>query len=175
MLISPNHIIIIILQYCHINIYIWIWYLFTVEVMEVVIGQYLQWVSALISQKWNFDIKHALTLKEVKACKLKSIAKYNLMYMAVNSIILQININILLSIYSVEEVSCVAKWKEGSTFYFLGLLNNSHVQPDDYERRFRCFAYSKIFQGYHVAQSGDAECNLPNAMEGDRTMVLKQG
>ena len=156
-------------------IYIWIWYLFTVEVMEVVIGQYLQWVSALISQKWNFDIKHALTLKEVKACKLKSIAKYNLMYMAVNSIILQININILLSIYSVEEVSCVAKWKEGSTFYFLGLLNNSHVQPDDYERRFRCFAYSKIFQGYHVAQSGDAECNLPNAMEGDRTMVLKQG
>ena len=90
-------------------------------------------------------------------------------------IILQININVLLSIYSVEEVSCVAKWKEGSTFYFLGLLNNSHVQPDDYERRFRCFAYSKIFQGYHVAQSGDAECNLPNAMEGDRTMVLKQG
>ena len=74
-----------------------------------------------------------------------------------------------------EEVSCVAKWKEGSTFYFLGLINNSHVQPDDYERRFRCFAYSKFFQGYHVAQSGDAECNLPNSKEGDRTMVLKQG
>ena len=77
--------------------------------------------------------------------------------------------------FSVEQVSCVAKWKEGSTFYFLGLINNSHVQPDDYERRFRCFAYSKIFQGYRVAQSGDAECNLPNSMEGDRTMVLKQG
>ena len=49
------------------------------------------------------------------------------------------------------------------------------MQPDDYERRFRCFAYSKFFQGYHVAQSGDAECNLPNSKEGDRTMVLKQG
>ena len=81
----------------------------------------------------------------------------------------------LTNFFRVEQVSCVAKWKEGSTFYFLGLLNNSHVQPDDYERRFRCFAYSEIFQGYHVAQSGDAECIVPNPMEGDRTMVLKQG
>ena len=38
---------------------------------------------------------------------------------------------------SVEEVQCVAQWKEGSTFFFLGLLNHSHVLPSDYEGRFR--------------------------------------
>jgi len=77
--------------------------------------------------------------------------------------------------YRVEEVRCVAKWKEGSTFYFLGLLNHSHVQENDYERRFRCFAYSRSYKGFRLAQSGEAKCNLPNSNEGDRTMKLKQG
>ena len=76
---------------------------------------------------------------------------------------------------SVEEVSCVAKWKDGSTFYFLGLLNHSHVQANDYEGRFRCYAYSGFYNGFHLAQSGEAKCNLPNAKEGDRIMELKKG
>ena len=80
-----------------------------------------------------------------------------------------------IQICSVEEVNCVAKWKDGSTFYFLGLLNHSHVQANDYEGRFRCFAYSSFYNGFHLAQSGEAKCNLPNAKEGDRIMELKRG
>ncbi|TRY74844.1 hypothetical protein TCAL_11427 [Tigriopus californicus] len=75
---------------------------------------------------------------------------------------------------SVEELRCLGSWKEGSTFYFLGLMNHSRVNTDDWEGRFRCFAYQKIYDGFLLSQSGEALCNLYSAKEGDRTMTLKR-
>ncbi len=45
----------------------------------------------------------------------------------------------------------------------------------DWEGRFRCFAYQRIYDGFNLAQSGEAKCNLYSAKEGDRTMTLKTG
>jgi len=75
---------------------------------------------------------------------------------------------------TVESVECLAQWKEGSTYYFLGLISHDHVSAFDYEDRFRCFAYQEIFQGYLISQSGDAQCTLHSAKEGDKTMTLKK-
>ena len=77
--------------------------------------------------------------------------------------------------FSTKEVQCYGSWKEGSTHYFLGMLNDSHLRRDNYEGRFRCFAYQGIFDGFHLSQSGEATCNLYSAREGDRTMTLKKG
>jgi len=56
-----------------------------------------------------------------------------------------------------------------------GLLNHSRVAAEDWEGRFRCFAYANIYDGYKLAMSGEAMCNLYSAKEGDRTMTLKRG
>ena len=52
---------------------------------------------------------------------------------------------------TVESVECIAKWKEGSTYYFLGLISRDHINQYDYEDRFRCFAYQEIFQVIHYS------------------------
>lgn len=75
---------------------------------------------------------------------------------------------------SVKEVECYGSWKEGSTFYFLGMLNDSHVRGDNYEGRFRCFAYQKIFNGYKLSQSGDARCDIWSPDEGYITMKINK-
>ena len=54
-------------------------------------------------------------------------------------------------------------------------MNHSRVTSEDWEGRFRCFAYQGIFDGFHLSQSGEATCNLYSAKEGDRTMTLKKG
>ena len=74
-----------------------------------------------------------------------------------------------------KEVECYGSWKEGSTFYFLGMLNDSHVRGDNYEGRFRCFAYQKIFNGYKLSQSGDARCDIWSPDEGYITMKINKG
>ena len=76
---------------------------------------------------------------------------------------------------SVKEVECYGSWKEGSTFYFLGMLNDSHIRGDNYEGRFRCFAYQKIFNGYKLSQSGDARCDIWSPDEGYITMKINKG
>jgi len=42
---------------------------------------------------------------------------------------------------TVEELQCLASWKEGSSRYFLGLVQYTHHAS--YEDRFRCFAYER--------------------------------
>lgn len=83
---------------------------------------------------------------------------------------------------SVEELQCLATWKEGSSRYLVGKLHHSHATSN--EDRFRCFVYEKASPAsealdgvdYRVAQSGDATCNgLFSATEGSRTMTLKKG
>ncbi|XP_066142467.1 uncharacterized protein aus isoform X1 [Euwallacea fornicatus] len=82
---------------------------------------------------------------------------------------------------TVEELQCLASWKEGSIRYLVGQLHHHHVTSN--EDRFRCFVYEKTTASsenaegvdYRVAQSGDATCNgLFSATEGSRTMTLKR-
>jgi hypothetical protein len=48
-------------------------------------------------------------------------------------------------ISTVETVSCLAQWKEGSSRYFLGLVSYQHHAS--YEERFRCFVYERSKHG----------------------------
>lgn len=101
---------------------------------------------------------------------------------------------------TVEELQCLATWKEGSSRYLVGKVHHNHATSN--EDRFRCFVYEKTTQNqvissdtnhtpanggtgtslstsvvdYRVAQSGDATCNgLFSATEGSRTMTLRKG
>lgn len=94
---------------------------------------------------------------------------------------------------AVEELECVATWKEGSSRYLVGKVSHSHITSN--EDRFRCFVYEKSSivaaeptddfgylpklhdaADFRLAQSGDATCNgLFSPMEGSRTMTLKKG
>jgi len=123
--------------------------------------------SVLISQSWYFVIRYLL-IPQASACET-----FLEIFMMV--LFFQACADIKGSESTMEEVQCAAQWKEGSTFYFLGLLNHSHVLPTDYENRFRCFAYQNIYEGFLVSQSGEAVCTLYSAKEGDRTMTLKKG
>ncbi|XP_066994092.2 uncharacterized protein [Anabrus simplex] len=79
---------------------------------------------------------------------------------------------------AVEELVCLAAWKDGSTRYLVGKLHHSMAHTD--EDRYRCFVFERISSTgvdthtrYNVAQSGDATCNgLLSATEGSRTMRL---
>ncbi|XP_052751265.1 uncharacterized protein LOC128200780 isoform X2 [Galleria mellonella] len=89
---------------------------------------------------------------------------------------------------TVEELECLATWKEGSLRFLVGKLHHNHATSN--EDRYRCFVYEKtnasgsgakegpVSPGgveYRVAQSGDATCNgLFSATEGSRTMALKR-
>lgn len=99
---------------------------------------------------------------------------------------------------TVEELQCLATWKEGSSRYLVGKIHHNHATSN--EDRYRCFVYEKsILPGvsatgelngeglyhtiearddgvdYRVAQSGDATCNgLFSPMEGSRTMTLRK-
>lgn len=88
----------------------------------------------------------------------------------------------LSSYFPVEELQCLAVWKEGNSRYLVGKVHHSHATSN--EDRFRCFVYEKASPAseaidgveYRVAQSGDATCNgLSSATEGSRTMTLKKG
>lgn len=92
------------------------------------------------------------------------------------------NIKILFVFFSVahivEELVCLATWKEGSTRYLMGRIaqgNRRNLISD--EDQYRCFIYQRTTEGsktvYNIAQSGDATCNgLQNAFEGSRTIKL---
>ncbi|XP_017770060.1 PREDICTED: uncharacterized protein LOC108557871 [Nicrophorus vespilloides] len=82
---------------------------------------------------------------------------------------------------AVEELQCLATWKEGSSRYLVGRVHHNHATSN--EDRFRCFVYEKASPAsealdgvdYRVAQSGDATCNgLFSATDGSRTMTLKK-
>lgn len=88
---------------------------------------------------------------------------------------------------TVEELECLATWKEGSLRFLVGKLHHNHATSN--EDRYRCFVYEKTNATgtmkelpvppsgieYRVAQSGDATCNgLFSATEGSRTMALKR-
>lgn len=78
-----------------------------------------------------------------------------------------------------EELLCLATWKDGSTRYLVGKLSHSRIKTN--EESYRCFVYERT-QGqngkvtYNVAQSGDATCNgLLSSTEGSKVMKLTKG
>lgn len=82
---------------------------------------------------------------------------------------------------TVEELTCLAWWKDGNSRYLVGLVSHYHATSN--EDRYRCFVYEKISGSgaanadaeYKLAQSGDATCNgLESAEVGSRIMTLKR-
>lgn len=68
--------------------------------------------------------------------------------------------------FSVEELLCLASWRDGTLKYLVGKLEHKMTSSD--EERYRCFVYNRSsLKTYDVAQSADATCNgLPSATEG---------
>ncbi|VVC41325.1 Hypothetical protein CINCED_3A012935 [Cinara cedri] len=89
---------------------------------------------------------------------------------------------------ALEEVECIAGWKEGSYRFLVGRVHHSNGIPMSTEDRFKCFIYERTtsqrpLKGssssgdyeYRVAQSGDGTCSgLFSPLEGSRTMILKK-
>lgn len=89
---------------------------------------------------------------------------------------------------ALEEIQCLAVWKEGSYRYLVGKVSNYHIASG--EDHYRCFVFEKSTSGsialdsdstpdpdveYRIAQSGDATCTgLFSPIEGSRTMILKR-
>lgn len=90
---------------------------------------------------------------------------------------------------TVEEIQCLAVWKEGSYRYLVGKVSNHHIAVG--EDHYRCFVFEKSGSlpslslesdatsdpdiEYRIAQSGDATCTgLFSPAEGSRTMILKR-
>ncbi|XP_075988718.1 uncharacterized protein LOC142984787 [Anticarsia gemmatalis] len=80
---------------------------------------------------------------------------------------------------NMEELICLATWKEGSTRYLVGLISQvqrmNTIATD--EDMYRCFVYKGNHADktvtYTIAQSGDATCNgLTSSVDGSRTMKL---
>ncbi|XP_059620762.1 uncharacterized protein LOC132263675 isoform X2 [Phlebotomus argentipes] len=83
---------------------------------------------------------------------------------------------------TVEELTCLATWKDGNSRYLVGLVSHHHATSN--EEKYRCFVYEKTSTGmglsskdaaYKLAQSGDATCNgLDSAEVGSRIMTLRK-
>uniref|UniRef100_T1JKC5 Uncharacterized protein n=1 Tax=Strigamia maritima TaxID=126957 RepID=T1JKC5_STRMM len=78
---------------------------------------------------------------------------------------------------TVEELVCIANWKESAYWYLIGKLK--HKMANTEEEQYRCFVYEKNKEhdhaGFQLAQSGDATCNgLLTPFEGLRTMRLNK-
>ncbi|KAG8327812.1 hypothetical protein J6590_009614 [Homalodisca vitripennis] len=78
---------------------------------------------------------------------------------------------------SVEELNCLATWKEGNSRYLVAKIKKdlNLLEEDSY----RCFMYNKKPGSelmYQVAQSGDATCSsVTSPTEGSKTMFLTRG
>nr|CAD7589849.1 unnamed protein product [Timema genevievae] len=76
---------------------------------------------------------------------------------------------------TVEELLCLASWKDGNDRFLVGKVYHKMATTD--EQRYRCFAYKEIdgSLAYQVAQSGESTCtNGLSAIEGSRTMKLSR-
>lgn len=60
-----------------------------------------------------------------------------------------------------EELQCLATWKEGSSRYLVGRVHHSHATSN--EDRFRCFVYEKI-GGVNEGREGSSMSRIGTAM-----------
>ncbi|XP_023240911.1 uncharacterized protein LOC111639296 isoform X1 [Centruroides sculpturatus] len=77
---------------------------------------------------------------------------------------------------SVEELTCLASWKEGSYHYLVGKMKQRlpYGLYSDHNN-YRCFVFDHLIDraGYQVSQSADATCDgLVSPREGSRIMRL---
>lgn len=49
---------------------------------------------------------------------------------------------LFLMTFAVEELTCLATWKDGNSRYLVGLVSHHHAISN--EERYRCFVYKKI-------------------------------
>lgn len=49
------------------------------------------------------------------------------------------------TIGTVEELTCLATWKDGNSRYLVGLVSHHHAISN--EERYRCFVYEKLTPG----------------------------
>lgn len=78
---------------------------------------------------------------------------------------------------SVEELKCLAIWKEGSAHYLVGKMTKQRVNLHGDEDTYRCFVYDYLQDrdGYQISQSADASCDgLVLSYEGSRIMLLNK-
>lgn len=78
---------------------------------------------------------------------------------------------------TVEELECLADWKDGSSRYLVGRLEHKTASSD--EDKYRCFMWEVNTENgnhfYQVAQSGDASCSgILSPTEGSRTIKLSR-
>lgn len=75
-----------------------------------------------------------------------------------------------------EELLCLASWKDGSTKYMIGKLEHLSPTLSD-EDKYRCFVVGKSNGGsFEMAQSGDATCNgMSSPTDGSRVMKFTRG
>jgi len=78
---------------------------------------------------------------------------------------------------AVEQMECLAHWKEGSKHYMVAEMSHDHVHSD--ETRYRCFVYEKAGKGDNrtvtMAQSLSATCRgLWSPTEGYRTFKMEK-
>ena len=76
-----------------------------------------------------------------------------------------------------EELECIADWKEGSYKYLVGKLHHKSATSD--EDKFRCFVIEKNnsdhIESYNIGQSGDASCDLLfSPRDGLRTFKIRK-
>lgn len=81
---------------------------------------------------------------------------------------------------TVEELTCLATWKDGNSRYLVGLVSHHHATSN--EERYRCFVYEKMAGSggskeaeYKLAQSGDATCNGLDSAEVSGEVVDREG
>lgn len=57
---------------------------------------------------------------------------------------------IVYALFTVEELTCLATWKDGNSRYLVGLVSHHHAVSN--EERYRCFVYEKILSNGKVSE-----------------------
>lgn len=74
---------------------------------------------------------------------------------------------------AVEELQCLATWKEGSARYLVGKVHHSHATSN--EDRFRCFVYEQVSGGAHANSLAGNGLGLGMSMGGGMGMGMGMG
>lgn len=53
---------------------------------------------------------------------------------------------------AVEELTCLATWRDGNSRYLVGLVSHHHAVSN--EERYRCFVYEKILSNGKLIDDG---------------------
>ena len=79
-------------------------------------------------------------------------------------------------LFSVERMTCVAKWKEGNKRYFVALVSSRQSKWLEHQERYQCFLYEDISNKMKMAQGQfTSSCQgLWSVLEGSRTFSLEK-